>query len=711
MRLVIECAGHSVRFPLTEGTIVVGRDPSCDIRFPEPSLSRRHLMCTLRGHELIVRDLNTKNGTFIGFQRIEEARLQPGVRLRAGNCFLYFEEERTEPTPAHPPTAPDIEAGVPEAEQFEEDEEPTPLDSRIVESAAADEPAGTRLIVRDGRWYAQDPVSGIEIEIVPVQRAVSEGSGAPPGPPMLLAPPDIAQGAQALPVHIRTSVAVARPGRLGQIWANPASRAILLVVVALTLVVIAAATWFMWPSPPPEPLTREVYLERLRAAMRHVQAAYASRAEGKPDREATELQTAIAGLDNLIRDMRLRKQRPPDIVRMVREALICDAAVARDFATGWDQAENRWDEVADYSGAPEEIRELARNRCKWLRAESANMALLNDAKRQFELGNYADTLEICGKVEPSSIFYPLAEPLRQQAHQALVQGALAKADEAERAQRWKEAVSLLRDAIEHEPALAEKLQERIARLERNDADATRISQASQAISNRQYAQALSTLEGVDASGPYASQAEDLRRQCRMNAAMQSANSAYVGGQADEALKILEEVGLKSSSLYMKISAVRDSRNKALQAMKEYNFHIAESNWNAIIGAEGDANNYYVQEAKRELALLPERKRQTAQQLADEAQEALRAREFESAQHKFQQALILDPNNASAQQGIAQLEKQAEMYLNMAINERDPRRALQYLLDARAMLPPTHRRYPQIEREIQRLRERLAQEGG
>jgi len=719
MRLVIECAGYRVEYPLTEGTVTLGRDPSCDIRFPEPSLSRRHLMCTLRGRELVVRDLNTKNGTFIGFQRIEEAHLRPGVRLRAGNCFLFFEEEPSETprgTPPHPrpppppPQPPDLEAAVPAAEGFEEDEEPTPLDEHVLESAAADEPAGTRLIVRDGRWFAQDPATGIEVEIVPVQRAPSDGT-QPPQPPMLLAPPGAETAETALPVHVRTTLAApARPGRLAELWANPTARALLISAGAVLLLLAAAVAWMLWPTPPPEPISRSVYLEQVRAAVRHVEAAYGHRAEGKHELEAESLQTAIAALDNLIREMRQRKQRPPEIVRMIRDAVVADVAVAKDFAKGWDQSENLWDEVAEYSGTPEDIRELARRRCRWLRDESVNMALLNDAKQYLGQAQYALALEESSKIPAASMFGEQARSVARQARDALVKRMLDQADAAEKAQRWDDAIARLREAAQYEPALAEKLRERLARLAKSGADAKLIAQAAGLIKKGQHAQALAALQGVDPAGPYANKAEDLRRQCRMNAAIQSAGNAYKGGQAEEALKILDGVGLKSSGLYRKIAAVLASRQKALEAMRDRNFHLAESNWNAILGAESDANNYYVKEAKRELNLLPERKRQTAQQLADEAREALRSREFEVAQQKFQQALILDPRNASAQEGIRQLEKQAEMDFNMALNEKDPRRALQLLLDARARLPSTHRRYPQIEREIQRVREKLGDEG-
>ena len=163
MWAVIEINGERYKHLLKEGTSVIGRDPSCEICLSEPSLSRRHLECVLEGGQLVVNDLNSKNGTFLGIQRIHEVRIQPGIRLRAGNLWISFREEesatggavsvpaalteapgaehREAPAAMAPVEQPEtivpLEETVPKAENYEEDETPTPLDAHIAQDVAA----------------------------------------------------------------------------------------------------------------------------------------------------------------------------------------------------------------------------------------------------------------------------------------------------------------------------------------------------------------------------------------------------------------------------------------------------------------------------------------------------------------------------------------------------------------------------------------------
>lgn len=63
---------------------VVGRSRESDVHLPHPLVSRRH--CELRelNGRLVVRDLGSLNGTFVGSERIEEAILHPGELLTVG---------------------------------------------------------------------------------------------------------------------------------------------------------------------------------------------------------------------------------------------------------------------------------------------------------------------------------------------------------------------------------------------------------------------------------------------------------------------------------------------------------------------------------------------------------------------------------------------------------------------------------------------------
>lgn len=82
--------------------VVVGRSPSAGLVIPDPHLSRLHCELLSIGGSLAVRDLESKNGTFVNECRIAKAPLKAGDRLRLGRTTLLVmavaENVRREPT-------------------------------------------------------------------------------------------------------------------------------------------------------------------------------------------------------------------------------------------------------------------------------------------------------------------------------------------------------------------------------------------------------------------------------------------------------------------------------------------------------------------------------------------------------------------------------------------------------------------------------------
>jgi pSer/pThr/pTyr-binding forkhead associated (FHA) protein len=72
-----------------------------DNSFPilEPSVSSHHCEILLKGSEVVVRDLNSTNGTFINGEKIAESVLKPGQILRLGQIEMRLETEAS-PAPA-----------------------------------------------------------------------------------------------------------------------------------------------------------------------------------------------------------------------------------------------------------------------------------------------------------------------------------------------------------------------------------------------------------------------------------------------------------------------------------------------------------------------------------------------------------------------------------------------------------------------------------
>jgi pSer/pThr/pTyr-binding forkhead associated (FHA) protein len=84
--------GSSVGFRLDRPEpYVVGRSVACDFVIDHPSVSRRHAEVRSGPTGLEVRDLDSRNGTFIGSERIAVGRLAPGQQIQFGHVrFLVL---------------------------------------------------------------------------------------------------------------------------------------------------------------------------------------------------------------------------------------------------------------------------------------------------------------------------------------------------------------------------------------------------------------------------------------------------------------------------------------------------------------------------------------------------------------------------------------------------------------------------------------------
>jgi CheY-like chemotaxis protein len=77
----------------------IGRGHDNMFQIVEPSVSGKHCEVRLKDDELVVRDLQSTNGTFVGGKKISEASLKPGQTLRVGEVELRFETSTTADSP------------------------------------------------------------------------------------------------------------------------------------------------------------------------------------------------------------------------------------------------------------------------------------------------------------------------------------------------------------------------------------------------------------------------------------------------------------------------------------------------------------------------------------------------------------------------------------------------------------------------------------
>lgn len=71
--------------PLPQGSLTLGRSPSCGVAVADDSVSGTHCQIVASGESVIVKDLGSTNGTFLDGELISEATVVPGQRLRFGN--------------------------------------------------------------------------------------------------------------------------------------------------------------------------------------------------------------------------------------------------------------------------------------------------------------------------------------------------------------------------------------------------------------------------------------------------------------------------------------------------------------------------------------------------------------------------------------------------------------------------------------------------
>lgn len=77
-------------FFIRDKRVTIGRHRTNDISIDDPLISRVHAEIIRQGRIYYVRDLNSKNGTFIDNRRIDIAPIHEHTRVRVGDCLLTF---------------------------------------------------------------------------------------------------------------------------------------------------------------------------------------------------------------------------------------------------------------------------------------------------------------------------------------------------------------------------------------------------------------------------------------------------------------------------------------------------------------------------------------------------------------------------------------------------------------------------------------------
>jgi len=107
-KLVILTQGLTGRaHELNVDRTTIGRVEDNLFQIAESSVSSHHCEVLLRGSDVVIKDLNSTNGTFINGEQITESVLKPGQTLRLGQVELKLETGTPASAPASAPaTAP-----------------------------------------------------------------------------------------------------------------------------------------------------------------------------------------------------------------------------------------------------------------------------------------------------------------------------------------------------------------------------------------------------------------------------------------------------------------------------------------------------------------------------------------------------------------------------------------------------------------------------
>ncbi len=106
-KLVILTQGMTDRaHELKADRTTIGRVEDNTFQIAEPSVSSHHCEVLLRDNNVVIKDLDSTNGTYINNQKIAESVLKPGQTLRLGNVELRLDTAGAPSTAGTPASVP-----------------------------------------------------------------------------------------------------------------------------------------------------------------------------------------------------------------------------------------------------------------------------------------------------------------------------------------------------------------------------------------------------------------------------------------------------------------------------------------------------------------------------------------------------------------------------------------------------------------------------
>ncbi len=88
IRFSVESGGVTRTFELSRSVVTFGRSKECTVQIDDPALSRTHFQLEVEADGLWVRDLNSRNGTLLGTEKIVRCKVVSGDAIQVGHSFV-----------------------------------------------------------------------------------------------------------------------------------------------------------------------------------------------------------------------------------------------------------------------------------------------------------------------------------------------------------------------------------------------------------------------------------------------------------------------------------------------------------------------------------------------------------------------------------------------------------------------------------------------
>ena len=682
MKFIIDNGRDRFEFPLREGTTIVGRDPSCDIVLDHPRVSRRHLTCVVKGGEVTIRDMDSRNGTFVSDVQVEECKLMNGDSVRVGGeVQLIFDQGAVSdgatiitgsapgagPASAPSPTAAPPLKNVPSRPAADappspggDDDEPTPQDENMLPAQyVGPEGANPRVITRDGRWYAQDPATGREVEIQPV------------GYPHTAPAPSFMQKIAGL--GLATKVA-------------------LLVCPLVIVGVILAAV--MQPKKDngkgrKRVMKREQYYQMIEDAVAKLEA------------------NNVAGARKLLEHA--HKARP-ELKAAERLSDVCDLWLdlkGQDFRAVQEEAEKRLNEIIDADHMPQKARTFATKQVDWIYWEMRNGSVLSDCKELEKSQDWDKAARLYGTVPKDSLFYKEAQERSQKIKQTVTRSALEQGQRAMDDEKWDDAADAFKRVLMYEPDYPE-LKEKIRACRRSASDQKKLEDALAAKGEGDWQQVALLVEDIKPDGPYGARAGDLKKLVAAKGLLIQAQGLYDGGDAEAALaKLRDAKSTDAQQLAARIRYALSALQKGNQAAERKNYREAVGHWQDVVRAEENDKNPYRREAQDKIDSWKEEAVRLAQSLVRQASDAYGKGDYAKARSLLDDAQKMDPNGEAGAGLLKEMLDDANRkYIRAyAVRKDQPDAARKLLLKVKSMLRPGDDLYRRVILELGNLGEK------